>query len=267
MERRTFGHAQVDLPVIGLGTWAVFDLPREQEPVARDVVDSALQSGVEVFDTSPMYGRAEEVLGRALGDRRPSAFVATKIWTPELEEGRRQFAHQLDFFGGVIDLEQVHNLVAWRDHLSWLEAERSEGRIRLLGATHHDAGAFPELETVMESGRIQAIQVPYNPLERQAEQRILPLAANLGLGVIAMRPFAEGALLDKPVPPSLIDELGVENWAAALLSWILADPRVHVAIPASRRPEHVASNVRAATGTGDPELRARVEAIVTDLFS
>jgi aryl-alcohol dehydrogenase-like predicted oxidoreductase len=185
-----------------------------------------------LFDSSPMYGRSERVLGRALGGRRADALVATKIWTSSAVEARRQLAAQLEFFGGRVDLEQVHNLVGWRDHLDWLEQERAAGRIGFLGATHYAAGAFDDLEEVMRTGRIDAIQVPYNPLERDAERRILPLAAELDLGVIAMRPLGGGALTSR------FD-------ARELLKWTLADERIHVAIPATSSGAHARANTAA----------------------
>ena len=178
-----------------MGTWSTFDVPRTEEADARLVVQAALDAGTRVMDSSPMYGRAEGVLGRALGDRRDDAIVATKIWSSSVEEGRAQFAAQLGFYGGRIDLLQVHNLVAWREHLTWMEAERDAGRIGMIGATHWNPSAFGELAEVMQTGRIVAIQIPWNPLEREAEQRILPLAEDLGLGVLAMRPYGEGDLL------------------------------------------------------------------------
>jgi aryl-alcohol dehydrogenase-like predicted oxidoreductase len=220
------------VPVVGLGTWQTFDVGPGEERPAREVVDAVWESGTRLFDSSPMYGRAEGVLGRALGDRRPEALVATKIWTSSAAEARAQFAAQLEFFGGRIDLEQIHNLVAWRPHLEWLEEERAAGRIGFIGATHYAAGAFGELEEVMHTGRIDAIQVPYNPIEREAERRILPLAAELDLGVIAMRPLGGGRLVQR------FD-------AGELIKWTLADERVHVAIPATSSVAHASCNVAA----------------------
>jgi aryl-alcohol dehydrogenase-like predicted oxidoreductase len=232
MERRRFGRTGWEVPVVGLGTWQTFDVDAAQESGAHEVVEAVWQGGTRFFDSSPMYGRAEGVLGRALGPRRADALVATKIWTSSMAEARTQFADQLDFYGGRIDLEQVHNLVRWREHLDWLEDERAAGRIAFLGATHYSPGAFDELEQVMRTGRIHAIQVPYNPLEREAERRILPLAAELDLGVIAMRPLGGGSLARRFDP-------------SELLKWTLADERVHVAIPATSNTAHARANTRA----------------------
>jgi aryl-alcohol dehydrogenase-like predicted oxidoreductase len=200
MEQRAFGGTRLLVPVIGLGTWQVFDLPSRRAGEAREVVDAMFALGTRLVDSSPMYGRAEAVLGAALEGRRSEAIVATKIWTSSAAEARRQLDAQLRFFGGRVDIEQIHNLVAWREHLPWLEAEREAGRIGVIGATHYSASAFADLAEVMRTGRIGAIQVPYNPWEREVEREILPLAAELGIGVIAMRPFAEGALMRAPDP-------------------------------------------------------------------
>jgi aryl-alcohol dehydrogenase-like predicted oxidoreductase len=235
MEHRRFGRTRWEVPVVGLGTWQTFDIGPAAEPRAREVVESVWDGGTRFFDSSPMYGRAEGVLGRALGGRRREALVATKIWTRSTAEGASQFQSQLEYFGGRVDLEQVHNLVAWQEHLDWLEDERAAGRIQFLGATHYAASAFDELEKVMHTGRIDAIQIPYNPLEREAERRILPLAAELDLGVIAMRPLGGG---------SLVTRFGAEE----LLKWTLGDERVHVAIPATSNVAHARANAAA----GDP---------------
>ena len=249
MERRAFGRSDLQVPVVGLGTWNVFDVPasREDGPVA--VVEAAFAAGSRLVDTSPMYGRAEGVLGRALAASglRGSAIVATKIWTPSVAEGRRQLERQLDAYGRV-DIEQIHNLVAWREHLGWLEAEVERGRIGVLGATHYDERRLPEMLEVMRSGRIACIQIPYNPRERQVEREVLPLAEELGIAVIAMRPFAEGSLLRRSPGGEELEGLGVRTWAQALLRWTLSDPRVHVAIPATSSPAHAAANAEA----GDP---------------
>jgi aryl-alcohol dehydrogenase-like predicted oxidoreductase len=260
VQRRAFGATGLDLPVVGLGTWQVFDIDDEHQETATSVVTAAFENGTSLVDSSPMYGRAERVLGRALNGRRADATVATKIWTPSVEEGRRQFDAQIGFYGGRVEIEQVHNLVAWNEHLAWMEAERDAGRIGILGATHYSASAFRELEDVMRSGRVGAIQIPYNPGEREVEQTILPLAEELGLGVIAMRPLGGGSIVRRSPPVEEVRALGVDDWAQALLKWCLSDTRIHVAIPATSRPEHAHLNSQAGSEPWfGPDERRRVE--------
>jgi diketogulonate reductase-like aldo/keto reductase len=265
MEERPLGRTGIDLPVIGLGTRRVFELPPERQSVADEVVAAAFEAGARVVDSSPMYGRAEAVLSAALGtgERRSKAFVATKVWTSSVADGRRHFTRQLGWFAGRIDLLQVHNLLAWREHLEWMEGERSVGNVRVLGATTFQTSSYDVLERVMRTGRIQAIQVPLNPREREAEARLLPLAVDLGIGVIAMRPLAEGGLLRSPFPDEL-RAAGLSGWPEALLRWTLADPRVTTAIPATDDAGHATAN--AATGAMpplDPELRDRIGRLAT----
>jgi diketogulonate reductase-like aldo/keto reductase len=196
-----------------------------------------------------------------LSGRRDDALVATKIWSRSQDEGRAQFERQLAFYGGRIDVEQVHNLAAWRDHLDWMEEEKDAGRIGSLGATHYSSAAFDELEEVMSSGRIQCIQIPYNPFDRAVEDRILPLAQELGLGVIVMRPLGQGSLMRNPPPQPELDALGIDSWPEALLRWCLSDERVHVAIPATSLPDHARANARAGAQPllGDDERRRVAE--------
>src|SRR3954447_7086764 len=251
-----------------MGTWRTFDVhtagAREN---AHRVVDAALATGVRVFDSSPMYGAAEEILGEALADRRDEAFIATKIWTHSADEGRHQAERALRFFGGRVDLYQVHNLVAWREHLELIEALRQEGLVGYTGATHYSPSAFGELANVMRTGRVDAVQVPYNPRERAVERQILPLAADMGIGVVVMRPFGEGGLMWEPPDPSELEplrEFGVETWAQALLKWIFSDERVTVAIPATSKAERMSENCRAGEPPFfGPEERALVEELAT----
>jgi diketogulonate reductase-like aldo/keto reductase len=263
MIKRPLGAGGPEVPVVGLGTWRVFDLRAADQVVADRVVAAAFTAGARVVDTSPMYGRAEEVLAAALAEERATAFVATKVWSSSVEGARAHFQRELTWFGGRIVLLQVHNLVGWRDHLPWLEAEREAGRVGLIGLTHFSAAAFDELEVAMRSGRFQAIQVPLNPAERAAEERILPLADELGIGVVAMRPFREGGLLRRPFPAEL-GAAGLESWPEALLRWTLSDPRVAVTIPATRSAEHAAAN--AAVGSGPwlhPDVRELLARLAT----
>ena len=262
MERRAFGANEVEVTVIGLGTWQTFDLASDEEAIADDVLAASFERGVRLVDSSPMYGRSEEVLGRAIGNRRDDIFVATKTWSPTQRQAEGHFQKQLAFFGGHIELMQIHNLVDWPERLAWLETERTSGRIGLIGATHYMAGAFAELAQVMRSGRIQAVQVPYNPAERDVEREILPLAEELGLGVIAMRPFAEGQLMTISPAAEELEELGVGSWSEALLKWTLSDPRIDCAIPATRKVEHAIANAAAGTPPFlDADQRRRVERI------
>jgi diketogulonate reductase-like aldo/keto reductase len=231
-------------PVVGLGTWNTFGSDAEN---ASEVVTAALSAGVRLFDSSPMYRGAEQSLGRALESRRDGMTVATKIWTQSVEEGREQYARQLEWFGRV-EIEQVHNLVAWREQLEWLEREREEGRVDKLGVTHYQAGAFDEVATALRTGRFDVVQLPYNPHERDVEEELLPLAAELDIAVIVMRPLGEGALVRRAPSERELEPLlafGIETWAQALLKWVLSDARIDVAIPATSRAERTAENAHA----------------------
>jgi diketogulonate reductase-like aldo/keto reductase len=154
----------------------------------------------------------------------------------------------------------VHNLVAWREHLPWLEAERDAGRIGRLGVTHYAPDALPELAEALRSGRFQTVQVPLNPREREAERELLPLAAELGVAVIVMRPLGQGALARLEPPPGALSELGVETWAQALLKWALSDDRVDVVIPATKQPGRAVENAAAGQPPWfGPDERALVQ--------
>ncbi len=268
METRMLGRTGLQVPVVGMGTWQTFDVRGDAaERSAREVVDVALREGATFFDSSPMYGEAERVLGRTLEGRREEAMIATKVWTRSAEEGEAQVERALRFYGGHAELYQIHNLASWRTHLEMLERLREEGRITAIGATHYAASAFGELRTVMETERITAIQIPYNPLEREVEQVVLPLAEELGLGVVVMRPFGEGSLLRRRPAERDLEPLrpfGVESWTQALLKWILSDPRCHVAIPATSNPRHMAANAAAGAppwfGPEERQLVSRLAA-------
>lgn len=234
--------------MIGMGTWKTFDVRGAAATQRRDVTDAAFQTGVTFFDSSPMYGEAERVLGETLAGRRDEAIVATKIWTTNDGEAERQIQAALAFFGGRVDVYQVHNLAAWPRRLDQLERLRGEGIVQVLGLTHYSVAAFGELRRAMKDPRVGAVQVPYNPLEREVEAEILPAAADRGLGVIIMRPLGQGRLIRQNVPAAALAPLrpfGVRTWAQALLKWILSDERCHVAIPATSSAAHIRMNAEA----------------------
>jgi diketogulonate reductase-like aldo/keto reductase len=246
-------------PVVGLGTWNTFD---HDASAAREVVAAAFGRGTRLVDSSPMYGGAEASLSQALDGRRGEAVVATKIWSRGVDDGRAHFARQLEWFGRV-DVEQVHNLVSWHEHLPWLEAERAAGHIGRIGVTHYSPAAFGELEQALLTRRFETLQVPLNPHERECEERLLQLAEELGVAVIVMRPLGEGSLMRRPPAPEELAPLqpfGVQTWAQALLKWALSDPRVDVVIPATTNPEHARANAAAGEPPWfGPEERLLVE--------
>jgi len=264
MDERPLGTTSgLTVPAVGMGTWQTLDVRGDDaERRSREIVHEALDVGARFVDSSPMYGEAERVLGEALGERRGEAIVATKVWTPDDREAEAQVQRALQWYGGRVDLYQVHNLVGWPERLALLERERDRGAVVAIGATHYSPSAFGELARVMRSGRIAAIQIPYNPHERDVEREILPLSAELGLGVVVMRPLGGGGLVARTPDPADLEPLaafGVQTWAQALLKWVLSDPRCHVAIPATSRPGRMGENAAAgAPPWFDDEARALV---------
>jgi aryl-alcohol dehydrogenase-like predicted oxidoreductase len=252
LEIRPLGKSGLLVPATGMGTWRTFDVRGEAAiGNTRSVVNAAMEAGATFFDSSPMYGEAERVLGLALKGQRDAVQIATKVWADTASQGWVQARRSLSFFGGRIELYQIHNLLNWKEHLEMIERLRDEGRVLAIGATHYSSLSFLELRRVMESGRIAAIQIPYNVEQREVENNILPLAADLDLGVVIMRPFGGGGLLHRaPSTEELmpIKPFGVNTWSQALLKWILSDPRCHVAIPATSSIKHMEENAAA----GDP---------------
>ena len=243
MDDRSLGRGRVSVPVVGLGTWQRLEAAAAAGR-HRELIGAAVTAGIRLFDTSPMYGDAERLLAGALDGRRGEVVIADKIWTPSAQEGAAQLARAVDWYGGRVDLMQIHNLVSWPAHLPVLQAARDRGQVALIGATHYSPAAFGELAGLMTSGRIDAVQVPYNPAQREVERIILPLAGDLGLGVLLMRPLGEGDLTRRPPGLAELEPLrpfGVTTWAQALIKWGLSDPRVHVSLapppspPGSRR--------------------------------
>ena len=252
MQIRKLGESGIEVPAVGLGTWQVLDVRGREEQSRHEVVRAALEEGANLFDSSPMYGEAERVLGDALREHgRERATVATKVWTSDDVEAERQIEASLDYFGGRVELYQVHNLVAVERRLDTLHRLKDEGVVRAVGATHYSRAAFSDLMSTMRSGRVDFVQVPYNAAETSVTQEVLPLAEEIGLGVLVMVPLGSGRLVrDAPSERELepLREFGVETWAQALLKFVLSDERVSCAIPATSDPERMRENARA----GDP---------------
>ena len=249
METRSLSPKHADapmVPIIGMGTSKTLDT--DDLELAAEVVSAALEAGTTLFDSSPMYGKAEHMLGAALESRRSRAIVATKVWTDDDEVAERQIAASLSFYGGRIELLQIHNMVRWPERLRRIEELHDSGQVSFVGATHWQASSFDDLEAAMATGRLDAIQIPYNPREREVEDRLLPLAAELGLGVLIMRPFAAADLMrSSPSAAELapLAPFGIHTWAQALLQWGLSHPATTVSIPATSKPSRATQNATA----------------------
>ena len=270
MDRRTLGQSGLEVPVIGMGTWKTFDVRGDRDVDARrDVVDAALAAGTTLFDTSPMYGQAEPVLSAALLGRRDRAIVADKVWTSSSREAREQVRRALDWYGGTVDIYQIHNLVAWREHLPILEDLRTRGHARVIGATHYAHSALGELMKVMETERIQMVQIPYNATDRVVEREVLPLAHELNIGVLVMEPLGTGRLVRRQPSPAELEPLarfGVRTWAQALLKWIVSDLRVHCVLPATSKASRATENAAAGEPPWfDAETREYVARLAANL--
>jgi aryl-alcohol dehydrogenase-like predicted oxidoreductase len=241
VDQRQLGRTGITVSAVGMGTFETFDTNDDRRPL----VEAALAAGIDLFDTSPMYGKAERTLAAALSELRSRVTIATKIWTADREEGRRQAERALRLYGHV-DVYQVHNLVNVPDQLALLESLKAEGRVKAIGATHYQESAFGELARWMSTGRLDMVQIPYNPLRRAAERELLPLAERLGLAVLVMSPLQGGILSRRPEPGEL-KQLGVDTWAQAVLKWIASDRRVSSVLTATRRTERAAENGMAGT--------------------
>ena len=225
-----------------MGTWQTFDTAEDR----TRIVEEALSVGMNLFDSSRMYGRAEQTLAMALKGRRDRAIIASKIWTSSPSEGREQANQALRLFGRV-EIYQVHNLVNWPAQLRLLEELKGERKVDAVGATHYDPSGFDDLCDLMSTGRLDMVQIPYNPLRREAERRVLPLAAELGIGVLTHSPLRYG-VLERPPSPGAIKGFGVRTWAQAVLKWIASDPRVSCVLTATKTPGRPTENAQA----GDP---------------
>ena len=259
MEFRQLSSLQV--PVIGLGTARTFDVSAERDIVVRrQIIERCIAAQVTFVDSSPMYGQSERVIGLTTEGCRKRFQLATKVWCHGQAQGETQIEQSFRLLKtDYIDVLQIHNLVDWRTHLGTLERLRDRGRIGLIGITHYSTTAYPTMLDIMRSGRIHTIQIPYNVRERSCEERMLPLAAERGIGVIVMEPLDKGRYvkgLRRQPDLSPLATLGIRTWGQALLAWVLGDPRVSVAIPATSRPERVEENALAgSSGVLPPDLR------------
>jgi len=261
MQYRTLGRTGLQVSTVSMGTWNSFDVHGQKEiGHVNQLVTEALRCGVNLFDTAPMYGEAEHVLGLVLRDRREGVIIATKVLAhdrraaqTQIEESFRKL--QVD----VIDLMQIHNLAAWQDVTPVLEQYKAKGRIRFLGITDYRTSMFPELMRAMRTDAFDTIQVPYNLGDREAEQEVLPLARTLNLGVLVMTPlcpmFDRNRLLRalQRHQLSFLRPYGVSTPGQALLKYLLAHSAVTSLLPATSKLERVQENTAVADGPPLPQ--------------
>ncbi len=267
---RTIPSSGVALPAIGMGTWLTFNVGDDPQALATrtEIVRTFLDAGGTLIDSSPMYGRAEAVIGHSLDalDAHAEVFSATKVWTPGAQLGVFQMNNSLDEWGlPAVDLMQVHNLLDWTSHLPTLREWKAEGRIRHIGITTSHGRRHDELERIMRTEALDFVQLTYNLRDREAEPRLLPLAADLGLAVIVNRPFRGGLLFrevtGRPLP-GFAAELGCTNWAQVFLKFIVSHPAVTCAIPATSQVAHMVQNMGALEGPlPDETLRSAMVAL------
>lgn len=254
MIQRRIPRTGESLPVVGLGTWQTFDAPNAAAAAPlRDVLREFARLGGTVVDSSPMYGRSESVVGDLAAELglQKQLFIATKVWTTGAEAGIHQMEESFRRLRvSRIDLMQVHNLVDWRTHLRTLRAWKAQDRIRYIGVTHYTESAYGDLERVLKSEDLDFVQLNYSISERAAERRLLPLAVDRRLAVLANRPLAQGALFakvrGKPLP-AWASEIGIESWAQFFLKFTLGHPAVTCAIPATSRADHLRDNMAAGS--------------------
>lgn len=244
------------LPVVGIGTWQTFDIG--DDPAAleqrRQVLEILFAAGGKVIDSSPMYGRSEDVAGRVLAGMggRDKAFIATKVWTNGAAQGIEQMRQSSQLLRApVIDLMQIHNLVDWRTQLKTLRAWKEQGRVRYIGLTHYTDSGLDDLAAVIKREPVDFVQFAYSIDVRAAEQRLLPLARERGVATLINRPFGSGGLFRRirgRALPDFAAELGIASWAQYFLKFILAQPGVTCAIPGTGNPAHARDNVAAGMG-------------------
>jgi diketogulonate reductase-like aldo/keto reductase len=262
------------LPVIGLGSWITFNVGNDR--VARkacaEVMRNFFNAGGRLIDSSPMYGSSQQVIGDGLNKlgMPPPLFSADKVWTSSGSRGLDQIETSRRYWGvSRFDLLQVHNLLSWEEHLQTLFSMKSDGRLRYIGITTSEGRRHQEIERIMRTHPIDFVQITYNILDREVESRILPLARERGIAVIANRPFRQGALIkavERHPLPSWAADIGCANWAQFLLKFIVSHPSVTCAIPATSSVAHVRENMGAALGRlPDETVRRRMIAHVEAL--
>ena len=259
--QRVFPQRPVKLPKIGLGTWQTFDVGNDR--VARAPLREVLELlDGNVVDSSPMYGSSESVAGDLIAElgMRERLFIATKVWTSGREDGIAQMETSFKRLRvKVMDLMQVHNLLDVSTHTKTLQQWQEQGRVRYIGITHYTASVYAEVERWLKTGAYDFVQINYSLAERDAEKRLLPLAAERKVNVIINRPFAGAGLFSraksKPLPPWAA-ELGIASWAQYFLKWIVSHPAVTCAIPGTGRPDHMRDNLAAGRGPM-PDAAAR----------
>ncbi len=263
------------IPAVGMGSWITFNVGEDRalRDQRTEVLRTFFELGGGMIDSSPMYGSSEAAIGyglRKLG--HPEGLVsATKVWTRlPLSDGEEQMVASRELWGiEAFDVMQVHNLVEWREHLKTLRADKEAGRIRYIGITTSHGSRHDELERIMRSEPLDFVQFTYNIGDRWAEDRLLPLAADRGLGVIVNRPFRRKQLIrmyeDRPLPP-WAEEAGAANWPQFLLKFIVSHPAVTCAVPATSRVDHMAENMGALRGPlPDARMRRRMVEYVEGL--
>jgi diketogulonate reductase-like aldo/keto reductase len=265
MLTRTIPSTGEKLPVVGLGTWRQFDVPDGEKQPLREVLKRMNARGGKVIDSSPMYGRSEEVIGDVSNDVNLAEkyFYATKVWTRGRQDGIDQMNHSMRKMRRTkMDLMQIHNLVDWQTHLATLRKWKEEGKIRYIGITHYTDSSHNELEKILAGEKLDFVQFNYSIAGRHAENRLLHAARERGTAVIINQPFDSGSLFDvvrgKTLPPWAAD-YGIKNWAQYFLKYIISNPAVTCAIPGTSDPVHVVENMDAAVGPlPDDKARKRM---------
>lgn len=280
--RRRIGKTKHTIPAIGMGTWRTFDVGDDQHARRKrvEVLEKFFNYGGTVIDSSPMYGTSQVVIGHCLetltkqdkNKQPPPVFSASKVWTPGRSFGIRQMNNSADLWGiDKFDLMQVHNLLDWETHLETLQQDKADGKVKYIGVTTSHGRRHDKLAALMQTEAIDFIQLTYNIVDREAEKKLLPMALERGISVIANRPFQGSLLFDRVRDKSLpayAKEFGCENWAQFLLKFVISHRAITCAIPATSRVDHMQENMGALTGElPDPKARQKMVRLYEELAS